>query len=760
MKNIATQDNGIFYSFFDIISTDSSFKIIEFNNNSIGNLQVEIGTNIEEIFISLIGDNAINWGQLSSRQWVLLEALSNNQLYEAMCLPDSFVGGKGWQFLIKPVDVLLICKSKELIAKKILDHTQEMAKLGSWTLDYKTQKLEWTKQVYKSFGLSEDSYIPSMETYRTLVHPDDLIVQQQNREQFLQSRLPYKEEVRLKQPDGSYRWFLIHGFPIVIDGEVVAVEGTNFDIHEKKMYELQLKESLDVQSKLIDEIKSNELEVYSLINNTDDFMWAVNLNYELTVSNNSFKDAFKQSFNKELEIGRYILEGLPFDFTNIWLSKYNKTFKGKIWSEELDSNGYFLKISFNPILDAEGKVVGASVYSREITARKLAQQSLVEAFENESRLNEELAAREEELNQNIDYQHKLIDNITKQEAKLAAIFNSTTDIIVSVNKELEVIEYNQAYSATIAATMNINVARSGKLQNYTGLDQWKFTTECLEKVFAGEVVTVMMSYPATTTYTVYLSVLYAPIFTSDKEVIGATIIARNVTEAKEAELQVVALNKQMAEYKLMALRSVMNPHFIFNSLNSIQYFIFRNDRTQATNYLSVFSKLIRKVLESSLKNTLDLKTELQILRHYLELEILRFENKFTYQIFLQEGVDEERIAIPSLLLQPYVENAIIHGLTNNFDSGFLKIDIKKLDHNQLLVIIEDNGIGREEALKIKDQSFVPHQSYGMMLTKERLDIINQTSDVTVEITDLYDGSKAIGTRVEIRIGIAPFDILS
>lgn len=753
-------DNVLFNSFFDVISTDSDYKIVAFQDNSNCSSQLTLGTKLEDIFINTTSDSATQWMKLASKKWIPIENIIDKQIYEAICLPMDSIGEQGWKFLIKPVDLVAICKSTRLISKKIFDHTEEMAKLGSWRLEYKTKNIEWSKQVYKSFGLSEDSYTPSMETYMILVHPDDLIVQQQNREKFLQSKLPYKEEVRLKQPDGSYRWFLIHGFPVVVNGEVVAVEGTNFDIHEKKMYELQLKESLDVQSKLIDEIKSSELEIYALINNTKDFIWAVNLNYEVTVSNDSFKFAFKKAFNKDLKIGRYILEDLPINFVNIWLSKYNKTFAGEIWSEELDSNGYILEISYNPILDAEGKVVGASVFSREITARKLAQQSLEAAFEKESKLNEELAAREEELNQNIDYQNKLIENITKQEAQLAAVINSTTDIIVSVNKELEVTEYNQAYSATIAATMNINVVRSGKLQDYTGADQWSFTTECLDKVFLGEVVTVMMSYPATATHTIYLSVLYAPIFGSDKEVNGATIIARNVTDAKEAELQVVALNKQMAEYKLMALRSVMNPHFIFNSLNSIQYFILKNDRNQATNYLSVFSKLIRNVLDSSLKNTLDLKTELQILRHYLELEVLRFENKFTYQISLEDGVDEEHIAIPSLLIQPYVENAIIHGLTNNFDSGFLKIEIKKLDDSQLLVIIEDNGIGREEAIKLKANSFVPHQSYGMLVTKERLDIINQTSDVSVLITDLYDGSKATGTRVEIKIGIAPLDILS
>ena len=187
----------------------------------------------------------------------------------------------------------------------------------------------------------------------------------------------------------------------------------------------------------------------------------------------------------------------------------------------------------------------------------------------------------------------------------------------------------------------------------------------------------------------------------------------------------------------MALRSVMSPHFIFNVLNSIQYFIAKNDRLNAINYLSMFSKLVRSILTHSVNNKISLAEEIELLKNYIQLEMVRFENKFEFSIELSPGVDTDSIIIPSLLIQPYVENAILHGLYNKKTPGKLLIRIHE-DEDMLTFIIEDNGIGREAAQKLRMESFRPHNSMGINITEERLKLINLGQQAAFEVEDLKD----------------------
>jgi len=200
----------------------------------------------------------------------------------------------------------------------------------------------------------------------------------------------------------------------------------------------------------------------------------------------------------------------------------------------------------------------------------------------------------------------------------------------------------------------------------------------------------------------------------------------------------------------MALRSVMSPHFIFNVLNAIQYYIAKNDRLNAINYLSTFSKLVRSVLTHSVSNKITLADEIDMLKNYVHLEMTRFENKFNFKIEVDDHVDIDGIEIPSLLIQPYVENAILHGLYNKKEKGALSIRIRE-ENEVVLFEIEDDGVGREVAKKIRQQNFPSHKSMGIKLTEERLKLINQQSKASFEIEDLVDQHGACGTKVKIRI---------
>ena len=173
---------------------------------------------------------------------------------------------------------------------------------------------------------------------------------------------------------------------------------------------------------------------------------------------------------------------------------------------------------------------------------------------------------------------------------------------------------------------------------------------------------------------------------------------------KKEQARQTAINKQIAEIRMIALRAQMNPHFIFNSLNSIQHFITTQEKEEALNYLSKFSKLIRKILENSRENTVSISNELQLLELYIQLEQLRFSNKFDYHITVDEKIDMENTEIPPLLIQPYIENAILHGLINKNGKGDLWLSLER-NNGFLNCKIEDNGIGRTRRRRLNKERF-------------------------------------------------------
>ncbi len=226
-----------------------------------------------------------------------------------------------------------------------------------------------------------------------------------------------------------------------------------------------------------------------------------------------------------------------------------------------------------------------------------------------------------------------------------------------------------------------------------------------------------------------------------------------IRKIKREEKLKSEINKQIAEARLTALSAQMNPHFIFNSLNSIQQFISDSEKENALKYLSKFSRLIRLVLQNASKNTTTIANEVAMLTFYLELEALRFSNKFSYHIAIDEDINRDSVEIPSMLLQPYVENAIVHGLLNKATNGNLQIRIRS-SNNTLICTIEDNGIGREAAAAIKGKKLLSHESLGIRMTEERMQMLERITDKRVKIVvyDLKDeAGAAAGTKVQIEI---------
>jgi tetratricopeptide (TPR) repeat protein len=215
------------------------------------------------------------------------------------------------------------------------------------------------------------------------------------------------------------------------------------------------------------------------------------------------------------------------------------------------------------------------------------------------------------------------------------------------------------------------------------------------------------------------------------------------------------MNRRISDITQANLRQQMNPHFIFNTLNSIQYFMYQHDKLATNNYLTKFSSLIRKVLDNSQHTSVSLSNELDALNLYLELESLRFKDKFDYSITVDEDIDPLLYKVPTMLIQPYVENSICHGLMPMDHKGSVKIDIR-LAKEYLICTIEDNGIGREAAIENKKSRGAGHNSLGTQITNSRLDLVNSLYGTSLKTTytDLRnEKGEAEGTRVEIQIPI-------
>lgn len=230
---------------------------------------------------------------------------------------------------------------------------------------------------------------------------------------------------------------------------------------------------------------------------------------------------------------------------------------------------------------------------------------------------------------------------------------------------------------------------------------------------------------------------------------------RGLKKKHAIEKIVLDVEKQLFEHERKALRLQMNPHFIFNTLNSIQYFILQNDKLSSNRYLTMFSKLMRLTLDNSQHNTIDLHDELEALRLYVELEALRFEEKFDYFFDIDQTIPSGDIQIPSMIIQPYVENAIKHGLMNKEGKGELSIVVRQ-EGDDILCMVKDDGVGREKADAIKKQRQMQHISMGTKITEDRLNLINSLygSELRIKYTDLKDGAGiGCGTIVSILIPI-------
>jgi tetratricopeptide (TPR) repeat protein len=235
-------------------------------------------------------------------------------------------------------------------------------------------------------------------------------------------------------------------------------------------------------------------------------------------------------------------------------------------------------------------------------------------------------------------------------------------------------------------------------------------------------------------------------------ILAGFLLFRNKKKREQAILKQKAaeLNHELVESNMKALRSQMNPHFIFNCVQTIERMLNDTKIRESINALNQFSNLTRFVLENSTKREIPLADEIKILELYMDLENARFQVPFTYTFSIDPGIDPSVTMIPPLLLQPLVENSVKHGFHNNGKKGHLQIEIKE-DNGLLACFIEDNGIGIKESQKMKSLSGFKKESLGIKLIEERFDLINRTkgTNCTFSLEDLEENGKPAGTRVKM-----------
>lgn len=257
----------------------------------------------------------------------------------------------------------------------------------------------------------------------------------------------------------------------------------------------------------------------------------------------------------------------------------------------------------------------------------------------------------------------------------------------------------------------------------------------------------------------YYTPQHVQILTTIATLMAAKLVAIEADEDIQRKKEEISnMNMQLAQLELASLRSQMNPHFLFNSLNSIHKYIWENRPEDASEYLTKFSKLIRMILENSKEKSISLSTEIEMLHLYIELEHRRCNSKFTYCFTVDHALDANNIAIPSMIIQPYVENAIWHGLVQKEGNGELMITINS--KGELLeCCVEDNGIGRQKAMQLREEKQGMHKPLALGITHKRLTLLSMEKgeDASVTIIDKKDNDgKAHGTKVILHLPMANF----
>jgi len=329
--------------------------------------------------------------------------------------------------------------------------------------------------------------------------------------------------------------------------------------------------------------------------------------------------------------------------------------------------------------------------------------------------------------------------------------NNYKDIYLTIAKSAAALkQYEKAYlNLSLASNYNDSIYNSVKLEEINSVEA-KYKTEKKEQ----EILTLNKEKKAQRIIT-WLAVTGLAVATGFLFFVVRSGRLRQRLLIQEKETQRAELEKRMYELEQTALRAQMNPHFIFNCLNSVQRYVINNDVNGVNNYLSIFASLIRQTLENSGKPLISLKNELQYLDTYIKVEQMRGGNNFNCEIKVGENIDTSDIFIPNMIIQPYVENSIKHGAANSAEKGMLSLRISR--NQKLICVVEDNGEGINKTLDNPGDKTAIHVPMGSRITEKRIEMYNtlHADKIELEVIDKSDMANAEpGTRVTLKFPLS------
>jgi len=590
----------------------------------------------------------------------------------------------------------------------ILSQSQRIARIGSWEYYVANNFLFWSDEMYAIFGLDKERLELKISNLNEALGDEGSQRVSQATTELLKTGSPFDIIIRTKTPIGYKKWFRVNAFPISEGDKIVGVRGICHDITFFKEAEEKLRSSEAKFAKVFESYP----DMIVVVREVDQIIFDVN-----------------QRISDVLGYHEDEVVGISLHSIKAFMTEDVRQF----FIQANDAIGYaeiecLLRRKDGVIIDV--KVTGIRISIEDQYYRMSIVQDITEQKRTE---------REKE---------QARDSFLASQANLRATINNTEVLIWSVDRDFKLITFNIPFARYVKHHYGFVLRLGDEFLERTRAAEGPETAQMWNvhytRALAGEIVTWHDTHHGQD-----IQYSLSPII-EDNQVIGVSVFGDNVTESRTKDKQLAEANIKIGELKLMALRSVMSPHFIFNVLNSIQYFIAKNDRLNAITYLTTFSKLIRSILTHSVDNRIRLSDEIELLQNYVQLEMVRFENKFSFELSVDPQLEIETIYIPSLLIQPYVENAILHGLYNKTGLGKLKLAIYEKD-DTVIFQIEDDGIGRAAATELRKRNFPTHKSMGIKLTEERLQLINQKHNVGFEIEDLFEDGQPSGTRVRIQV---------
>ncbi|MGC3943162.1 MAG: PAS domain S-box protein [Chryseolinea sp.] len=590
----------------------------------------------------------------------------------------------------------------------ILSQSQRIARIGSWEYQVAEDFVFWSDEMYAIFGLDKGSFEVKVSNLNEALGPEGSAHVSQATGELLKTGSPFDITIRTRTPIGYKKWFRVNAFPIVEQDKIVGARGICYDITFFKEAE--------------EKLRSSEAKFAKVFESYPDMIFVVRERDQIIFDVN-------QRIVEVLGYYENEVVGLPLHSLKAFMTEDVRQF----FIQANDAVGYAEKEC--ELRRKDGVIITVKVTGTRISIEdQFYRMSIVQDITEQKRTEQE-----KELAR---------DSFLAAQANLRATINNTELLIWSVDRNFNLITFNIPFAKYMSHHYGIELVLGEAALERTlaaeGPEVAQMWNVHYSRALAGEIVTLY-----DTRHGQDIQYSLSPII-EDNQVIGVSVFGDNVTESRTKDRQLAEANKKIGELKLMALRSAMSPHFIFNVLNSIQYFIAKNDRLNAITYLTTFSKLIRSILTHSVDNRIKLSDEIELLKNYVQLEMVRFENKFSFECTVDPQLETEAIYIPSLLIQPYLENAILHGLYNKIGRGSLKLSIYEKG-DAVVFEIEDDGIGRAAATALRQQNFPTHKSMGIKLTEERLQLINQKNNVGFEVEDLFDNGVPAGTRVRIQV---------